>query len=178
MASAYEELLRIVDAGTAPELKIVAMRGFAEELHWTPSYEFQASFGVDSARDHLVVEHGLGNSAIISFLKTPFRAIDLNASQLRALLAISYNNLVEWHLFVSQTDIRRVNNLAEPSAEPSADQVFPLTSDEFIKRLSTAELDRLNAESVRRTRRACDDALIAVLSRWKRLLKADYPTHR
>ncbi|HXW25027.1 MAG TPA: hypothetical protein VEK73_09785, partial [Xanthobacteraceae bacterium] len=63
MASAYQELQRIVDASTSPEVKIVAMRGFAEELNWTPSYEFQASFGVEAAGDHLVVEHGLDNSA-------------------------------------------------------------------------------------------------------------------
>jgi hypothetical protein len=93
MASAYEELLRIVDSGTPPDLKVVAMRGFAEQLQWTPSYEFQASFGVDAAGDHLVVEHGLDNSAIISFLKVPYRASDLTQFQLRSLLAISYNNL-------------------------------------------------------------------------------------
>src|SRR2546429_2638870 len=98
MSSAYEELLRIVDAGTAPDLKVVAMRGFAEELQWTPSYEFQASFGIDAAGDHLVVEHGLDNSAIISFLKSPYRTSDLSPFHLRSLLGISYNNLVEWHL--------------------------------------------------------------------------------
>lgn len=177
MASAYDELQRIVDATTSPEITIVAMRGFAEELKWTPSYEFQASFGVEAARDHLVVEHGLDNSAIISFLKVPYRASDLSASQLRSLLAISYNNLVEWHLFVSQTDIRQINNLAEPSNEPNADRIFPLTPNEFTRRLSALELEKLQGiEGFRRTLRACDDALIQVLTRWKRMLKADYPS--
>jgi hypothetical protein len=176
MASAYQELQRIVDVSTPPAVKIVAMRGFAEELKWTPSYEFQASFGVEAAGDHLVVEHGLDNSAIISFLKVPYRACDLTASQLRSLLAISYNNLVEWHLFVSQTDIRQINNLAESSNEPNADRIFPLTPHEFTKRLSAFELDRLQGvEGFRKTLRACDDALIQVLTRWKRMLKADYP---
>src|SRR3954453_4078143 len=117
MATAYSDLLRIVDADTSRDNKLVAMRGFAEELKWTPSYEFEASFGVDAAGDHLVVEHGLSNSAIISFLKAPYRASDLDNAQMRTLLAISYNNLVEWHIFVSQTDIRQVNNLAQRSNE-------------------------------------------------------------
>ncbi len=177
MSTAYEDLLRIVETGTSPDLKLVAMRGFAEQLQWTPSYEFRASLGVDAASDHLVVEHGLENSAIITFLKAPYRASDLDASQLRSLLAISYNNLVEWHLFVSQTDIRQVNNLAESSIEPNADRIFPLTPSEFNQRLSSTAIDRLTgAENFRRTLRACDEALIGVISRWKRLLKADYPT--
>jgi hypothetical protein len=176
MASAYEELLRIVDSNTAPDRKVVAMRGFAEELQWTPSYEFQASFGIEAAGDHLIVEHGLDNSAIISFLKSPYRASDLTQLHLRSLLGISYNNLVEWHLFVSQTDIRRINNLADPTSEPNADRTFPLSQAEFAQRLSSTELDRLQTtEGVKRTLRACDDAFIQVLSRWKRMLNADYP---
>jgi hypothetical protein len=176
MASAYEELLRIVDVATPPDLKVVAMRGFAEELQWTPSYEFQASFGVDAAKDHLVVEHGLDNSAIISFLRAPYRATDLTPSQLRSLLSISYNNLIEWHIFVSQTDIRQINNRAELSIEPSADKVFQLSPSEFSNRLSAIEIDRLQGlEDFRRSLPSCDEALLRVLSRWKRLLKADYP---
>ncbi|WP_414473574.1 Eco57I restriction-modification methylase domain-containing protein [Microvirga sp. M2] len=94
---------------------------------------------------------------------------------MRSLLAISYNNLVEWHIFVSQTDIRQVNNLAEPSNEPNADRVYPLSPSEFTQRLSAAEVSRLEAENFKRTLRACDEALIQVLTRWKRLLRADYP---
>src|SRR5665213_2770084 len=112
MPTAYEDLMRIVDTTTTPEQRVVAMRGFAEQLQWTPSYAVQGSFGVDMVSSHLVVEHGLENSATISFLKAPFRASELDNTQLRSLLTISYNNLVEWHLFVSQYDVRRVNNLA------------------------------------------------------------------
>jgi hypothetical protein len=82
------------------------MRSFAEEFRWAPSYEVRGTFGVDSVGGHLVVEHGLDNSATISFLKARHRAEDLNAGQLRALLAISYNNLIEWHMFVSEYDVR------------------------------------------------------------------------
>lgn len=176
MSTAYDNFLRIVDAATLPDMKLLAMRGFAEQLEWTPSYEFRASFGVEAAGDHLVVEHGLENSAIISFLKAPYRASDLTPAQMRSLLAISYNNLVEWHFFVSQTDIRQVNNLAESSSEPFADRIFPIIPSDFEKRLSSIEITRLiEVENFRRTLRPCDEALVQVLTRWKRLLRADYP---
>jgi hypothetical protein len=175
MNPAYDELLQIVDRDSPQELRLLAMRGFAEQLQWTPSYEFQGSFGVDAAGDHLVVEHGLTNSAIISFLKAPYRAGDLDRAQLRSLLAISYNNLVEWHMFVSQTDMRRVNNLAE-LGEPNADRLQSLSPSYLPEFLSATEFDRLfEVEGIRRTVRACDDALLEVIARWKRLLKADYP---
>lgn len=173
MSSAYQDLQLIVADETAADLRLMAMRGFAEQLQWTPSYEFQASFGVEASRDHLVVEHGLENSAIISFLKAPYLARDLDVSQLRSLLAISYNNLIEWHIFVSQGDIRQINNLAETS---SGDQIFSLSRSDFEARLSAEQFDRYaSLDSISRTLRPCDDALINVLSRWKRLLKADYP---
>lgn len=175
MASAYEDLMRIVDAGTTPEQRVVAMRGFAEQLHWTPSYEVQGSFGVDVISSHLVVEHGLDNSATISFLRAPYRAGELDAAQLRALLAVSYNNLVEWHLFVSQSDVRRINNLADPSRGSDADRIDLLTRSDFERHLSATDLDRLfSTDGFRRSRRACDEALLQVVSRWKRMLKADY----
>jgi hypothetical protein len=96
MSTVYDNLTRILSATTSAEQRLSAMRGFASELHWTPSFEMHNSFGVAGADNHLVVEHGLENSAIISFLKSPRRAADLDPIQLRLLLEISFNNLVEW----------------------------------------------------------------------------------
>lgn len=175
--NAYEHFLRIVDPATSGDMRTLAMRGFAENLAWTPSYEFKASFGIDAVSDHLVVEHGLENAAIISFVKSPRRASELSASETRALLSISYNNLVDWHFFVSETDIRRINNLSELSKTSLADQTYPLLKGEFEQRLSSEELGRLSeSRDIRTTLKACDDAFLQVLARWKRLLNADYPS--
>ena len=152
------------------------MRNFAGELHWTPNYEVQGSFGVAPAASHLIVEHGLENTATISFLSSPFRAADLAPDQLRVLLAVSYNNLVEWHLFVSGNDVRWVNNLADRATDSLADQVHPIGPSGFVQYLSADRLDELaDFERSRRSLKPCDEALLQVISRWKRLLKADYP---
>lgn len=167
--------MRVVDPTTTPEQRVVAMRGFAEHLNWTPSYEVQGSFGVDAVSGHLVVEHGLENSVTISFLKAPYCARDLNPTQLRSLLGVSYNNLVEWHLFVSQSDVRRINNLADPNQGQNADHVDMLNRSDFERHLSASDLNRLlNTDGFRRSIKSCDEALLQVVSRWKPMLKADY----
>lgn len=176
MPSLFDDLVQITEPDTAQDVRRLAMRDFAEQLKWTPSYELQASLGVDAVADHVVVEHGLSNSAVITFLRGSYRASELDQTQLRSLLSISYNNLVEWHLFVSQGDVRRIHNLVDPSSSPSADAWFPLSPNTFSEQVSFDSLTPFNRLEInRRNLRACDDALISVISRWKRLLKADYP---
>src|SRR4029077_15000243 len=62
MTSVYDHLTRILSNGVSSEQRLAAMRGFAGELHWTPSFELHNSYGVEGADDHLIVEHGLENS--------------------------------------------------------------------------------------------------------------------
>ena len=176
MPSAYNDLIRIADAATTPDQRIMAMRSFAQELDWVPSYEVQGSFGVSSIAGHLIVEHGLENAAAISFLKAPFRSAELGADQLKALLAISYNNLIEWHLFVSGSDARWVNNLADRAASPEADTIVALNAADLSRVLSFSKLDEVDrTTNLRRSIKSCDDAVLQMISRWKLLLKADYP---
>jgi hypothetical protein len=157
----------------------MAMRSFAQELNWVPSYEVQGTFGVEAVAGHLIVEHGLENAAAISFLKAPFRSAELAPEQLRALLAVSYNNPIEWHLFVSNTDARWINNLADRTSAPGADNLTLLDPSDLSKVVSSSKLDELDqGGELRKSFKACDDALLQVISRWKLLLKADYPEVR
>lgn len=176
MQSAYNNLARIADAATTPDQRVMAMRSFAQELDWVPSYEVKGTFGVSSIAGHLIVEHGLENAAAISFLKAPFRSAELGSEQLKALLSVSYNNLVEWHLFISGSDARWINNLADRTNAPDADRIVVLDSSDLSKAVASTKLDELDrTRPLRRSIRSCDDALLEVISRWKRLLKADYP---
>jgi N-6 DNA Methylase/TaqI-like C-terminal specificity domain len=172
----YNDLVCIADGATAPDQRAMAMKSFAQELDWIPSYEVQGTFGVSSIAGHLIVEHGLENAAAITFLKSPFRSSELGADQLKALLAVSYNNLIEWHLFISGTDARWINNLADRAAG-NADRVIQLDPNELLPVVSSSKLDELDRTSnFRRSIRSCDEALLQIVSRWKLLLKADYPT--
>lgn len=174
MTSVYDNLTRILSTTTTAEQRLSAIRGFATDLHWTPSFEMHHSFGVSGADDHLVVEHGLENSAVISFLKSPRRAADLDPLQLRSLLTISYNNLVEWHIFVSETEVRYINN----RTEPFFDRIFSL-SRSSTELASVQQFEKVTTVEFTKDRpiksiQSCDDALIQIIAHWKRLLKADY----
>ena len=176
MATLFNDLLKITDPRIAGEVRKVAVREFAERLRWTPSYDFTGSYEADVIADHVILEHGLENSAVISFLKAPNRTVDLEPSQIRSLLSISYNNLVEWHVFVSQTDLRPINNLAE-RAVTAPEAIYSISASDFETRLSPEGLSEIfRALPVYRKLAPCDDALIQVISRWKRLLKAEVPT--
>jgi len=77
MESTYNNLMRIVSAATPREQRLLAIRDVALDLNWTPSYEFHGAFGADVADDHLVVEHGLENSAIISHFSSRQRELSI-----------------------------------------------------------------------------------------------------
>ncbi len=167
---AYENLLQIVSANATLEQRQLAIRGFAEDLFWRPSYELRGNYGAEDVVDHLVVEHGLENAAAISFVRSPSRASQLDQRQIRDLLSLSYNNLIEWHIFVSEFDVRIINNRSFPDGE---ERVF-IDTESVSNQLSGENFDRLRANwSHRRTQLSCDDAILSVLSRWKRILRAD-----
>jgi len=170
MRTTYEHLIDITYENTPHDRRVQAMKSLARDLEWNPSYAISGSYGVEGAKDHLVVEHGLGNSAVLTFLTGSQRAADLGTPELRALLQLSYNNLVEWHVFVSQYDILYVSNLTKPLIQHS----LPVSRTSLTENLSSSNVRRLiNTDGFRRNVRACDEALIQVISRWKRLLKAD-----
>src|SRR5688572_27908656 len=94
--------------------KTILVQKFARELGWTPSYNLLPSREGDIVNIHLVVEHGLENSAVLSFLKVPYYS--LNELQRRSLLNISYNNLVDWHIHIDRekaTFVYNRNNLSD-----------------------------------------------------------------
>ena len=72
-------------------------------MRWNPSYFIEPA-QTEKSNGYLVVEHGLQNSAVISFLKD--RNENLTSVEEEKLLSTAYNNLVNWHITV---DDRFVN---------------------------------------------------------------------
>ena len=99
-SSAYETVLRLTNPELPSSQRRIALREFALLNGWRPSDEMDDYPGTERiANGHLVVEHGLDNSAVISFLRAdrPFSTLDRTDQNL--LLCISYNNMVDWHVF-------------------------------------------------------------------------------
>ena len=83
---------------------------FAAELGWRPSNRLELPLSLEFANGHLVVEHGLEYTAVITFLLHPYRFNDLNPLQQKMLLSASYNNLIDWNITVDYEFVSFIYN--------------------------------------------------------------------
>src|ERR1700730_10069381 len=96
MPSYYDIVAQLTSSSLPDADRILLLNDFAYHFGWTPSDSLDVSNVGDFANAHLVVEHGLENSAVISFLRR--RYSDLDFQEKVRLLNVSYNNLVDWHV--------------------------------------------------------------------------------
>ncbi len=147
----------------------ILINQFSEELGWVPSYDLTPGSERDYVSTHLVVEHGLKNSAIISFLTKSY--YDLSFDERRSLLNISYNNLVDWHIHVEKNKITYVNNRIESDRRL-------VKKEEFYRghydALRSEAFEKIIGERVSTNIPALDAVLIETVRYWKVNLSAEY----
>ena len=145
------------------------LNDFAYELGWQPSDRLGGLTVGDFANAHLVVEHGLVNTAVITFLRAPRRFSDLGHAEMRRLLTISYNNLVDWHIQVEVDEVTIVFNRTKP---PSVVERYRISRDN-VDKLQSETFERIVGKRPNPNLPALDDALIDTISFWKRNLSAE-----
>jgi type I restriction-modification system DNA methylase subunit len=143
---------------------------FAVEMGWRPSDQLQLPDASEFSTTHLIVEHGLENTAVITFLRQPYRHAALNSSQQRCLLNASYNNLVDWHINVDLDGATFVYNRYNP---PDFYVVKESITRASIGKLKSSAFQDLSAKHPTPDVPALDNALIATVSLWKRRLAAE-----
>ena len=137
---------------------------FAKKLGWRPSDILEYPETKSFVNANLIVEHGLEHSSVITFLNRRYK--DLSFDEKNNLIAISYNNLVDWHIHIDSDSVRYIYNRTDPP-----------------KVVSKFEIDRQNLEHIRSdifekiigkkpnpNVPALDEALIDTISFWKRNL--------
>lgn len=142
---------------------------FSYEFGWRPSDFFDGGATSDLATSHLLVEHGLTYSAVLSFMRETREATGLKPDERRRLLSVSYNNLVDWHVWVDRRTVSYVYNRTEP---PTVVQTAALSASDY----SSLDRTSFEAASLRRPTPnlpALDDAFIDSLGRWRLLLAAE-----
>jgi hypothetical protein len=149
------------------------LNDFAAELGWRPSDQLTLPGAEDFTSGHLIVEHGLQNSAVISFLRRPVRYLDLNSYQQKILLTASYNNLIDWHIAVDYDGASFVYNRAAP---PHFFSYRRQLTREKTSQLTSYEFDRLSSDHPSPSVLALDTALIRTISLWKKQLSAEVRT--
>jgi N-6 DNA Methylase len=114
--SAFADIIQLTGQVMNPELSRQAATRFAWHYGWRPSFFLPANLKhrEEIASAHLVIEQGLENTAVISFLNKR-RFENLSSAQITNLLEISYNNLIDWHIVIDDTRATYLNNRSKKS---------------------------------------------------------------
>ncbi|HWZ43573.1 MAG TPA: N-6 DNA methylase [Candidatus Saccharimonadales bacterium] len=169
MANQFDVVIQLT-SGYLPEAdRAVRLQEFSRELGWRPTdrLELPALRGIASAQ--LLVEHGLENSAVISFLQTPKQYSTLSSDERQSLLSVSYNNLVDWHVAIDGSGIDFVY-VRTRIPTSMARHAF---SRENYESLRSEIFEQVVGLRPSPNIPALDDALIRTISLWKRSLSAE-----
>ncbi|MEK6409844.1 MAG: N-6 DNA methylase [Acidobacteriota bacterium] len=162
------DIVKELTSSALPETdRIRTLNDFAYHFGWAPSNSLDTSSVSEFANAHLVVEHGLENTAVITFLRNRFS--ELGLEQRQRLLNISYNNLVDWHIQVEPDQVIYVFNRAYPAKIVSSHRV----SRDELDYLKSKAFEEVAGQKQNPNLPALDDALIDTIAFWKRALSAE-----
>jgi hypothetical protein len=169
MANQFDIVGQLTSGLLSESDRVVRLQEFSRELGWRPTDRLDTPALREFAATQLLVEHGLENSAVLSFIRSPKLYSTLSSEDRQSLLSTSYNNLVDWHVAIDSAAIS-----------------FVYVRTRVPTPVDKHELSRENYESLRSEmfeqvvgRRpspnipALDDALIRTISLWKRSLNAE-----
>lgn len=145
---------------------------FALEFNWRPSDYFPANFN-DVANAHLLVEHGLKNTAVLTFLRSPNNFRELGLEQTYRLLDISYNNLTDWHIIIGANEATTVYNRVKESRSRVVHQVDFLQGGQVFDELRSERFDQIIGKKPNPNYPPLDEILIRNISDWKRKLSVE-----
>jgi hypothetical protein len=166
--SPFFEIVQPLTTSAAGPVDKALVTSFAREFGWTPSYSLHPSVEKDFANIHLIVEHGLENSAVLTFLKKPYG--ELEEKERRELLSISYNNLVDWHIHIDREKATYVYNRSTPPDHVIDEKPF---RNDYYEALRSEAFERLVGKKPSPNIPALDDALIDTISYWKRIISSE-----
>lgn len=169
MNSELDIIERLTSSRLADQDKTRLLNDFSQALGWRPSDHLDTPALSEYVNANLLVEHGLLNSAVISFIKSPLGFDNLPYKQKNDILSVSYNNLVDWHILIE--------NETQTLQTVVYNRVTPIKVVD-VSRINAGNLDLLRAQRFETligrkpnpNLKALDDALIETVSHWKRLL--------
>lgn len=166
MPQQADPIFRLTECTLPSAERRKALREFAVANGWYPSEAIDEYAGTQAtANGHLLVEHGMANTAVITFLKPERSYEGLSHGEKRRLLGLSYNNLVDWHLFPDTHGLTLVYNRTDPPAVHREDDQVAWQADAF---------ERVTGEqSLSPQLKALDESVVSTISFWKRALAAE-----
>ncbi|NMF60362.1 Eco57I restriction-modification methylase domain-containing protein [Pseudanabaena yagii] len=164
----YSTVLQLTSASKLPTTdRARILNDFAHNFGWTPSDILEIPSTNEFAKAHLIIEHGLENQAVITFLQR--RYSDLNYEERKRLLNISYNNLVDWHIQIESDQISYIFNRCDPEKIVETRHI----SHDNLDNLRSKAFEQISGKRQNPNLPALDDALINTISFWKRNLYSE-----
>jgi tRNA1(Val) A37 N6-methylase TrmN6 len=165
MATTADIVYRLTEANLGSAERQRSLRDFADATGWFPSDQMVDYRGTETfTNGHLLVEHGMANTAVISFFNSTRPYGTLERHERIRLLELSYNNLVDWHLLPDMRGLTAVYNRTDPPRDFRFEGHDKWRAEAF---------DVITDQHVRPELKALDDAFVSTVSFWKRAIAAD-----
>ena len=167
MQSAFDLVHALTDQATPTRQRRGLAEEFAHTFGWRPNdfLETQSTLATAS----LVVEHGLDNAAVLSFLPSDRSLRDIQVDERRSILGLSYNSLVDWHVWIDRNSIEYVYNRTNPPTALPAREFDQSDYSPLTKLVFDQATDRVPNPNVP----ALDAALMDTIYQWRRILRSE-----
>ena len=145
-------------------------RDFSIEFGWRPNDFIETHSALSTAS--LVVEHGLDNAAVLSFLPAERRLRDIRVDERRSIVGIAYNSLVDWHVWIDRESIEYVYNRTDPILPTMAHSFTHADYYALNKRAFDQAVDAAPNPNIP----ALDGILLETIANWRRSLRSELGT--
>jgi len=160
-------ILQFLSPWTDQDDVLENVKNFTRILGWYPNEAIVEKDRSTFVEGHVFVEHGLDNTAVISFLNKDKILSDLKKSEKRKILSISYNNLTNLHYIIDRDQLNCINNLDKNEKIIYSRSI----SDINLHKIISEELGKTyNSEKVHKT---LDEAFIDTIKKWRDRLYYD-----
>ena len=167
MSSPRELINALTDTGLSEGKRQDLTNEFSDLFGWRPhdSVETHSSLSAGS----LVVEHGLDNAAVLSFLPSDRRLHEIHVDERQKMVGIAYNSLVDWHVWIDRESIEYVYNRKKP-VHPTRSHSFNETD---FSALSKSVFDQTVGEAPNPNVPTLDTSLLETIANWRRILHSE-----
>lgn len=145
-------------------------RDFSIEFGWRPNDLIETHGALSTAS--LVVEHGLDNAAVLSFLPAERRLRDIRVDERRSIVGIAYNSLVDWHVWIDRESIEYVYNRTDPIHPTIVHGFDQADYSALTKKVFDQAVDAAPNPNIP----ALDGILLETIANWRRILRSELGT--
>ena len=170
MSSALELVYALTDRDLPTGQRRDLTREFSIEFGWRPNDFIETRSALSTSS--IVVEHGLDNAAVLSFLPAERRLRDIQIDERRSIAGIAYNSLVDWHVWIDRESIEYVYNRTDPIRPTIAHNFGHADYSALTKRV----FDQAVGAAPNPNIPTLDGILLETIANWRRILRSELGT--